>query len=236
MTVIPIVALDVATRPAALAMVQRLGESCDFYKVGSELFTAEGPRVVDELRDRGKDVFLDLKFHDIPNTVRGAVRSAVALGVRLVTVHLSGGRAMLEAAATASESTGEHRCKVLGVSILTSLDAAAVGEAWGRTGVHVETEVARLASLARATGIDGLVCSAHEAGHVRRDHGSALDLLVPGIRLPGSPADDQARSATPSAAARAGAAYLVLGRAVTRAADPRAAMEVVLEELRTVEG
>ena len=166
MTVTPIVALDVPTLIAASAIVEELGDRCRFYKIGSELFTAEGPPVVRAIRAMGADIFLDLKFHDIPNTVRSAVAAAAALGVRLVTVHASGGRAMLRAAAAAAATSarGGERCRVLGVSVLTSLDAAAIGEAWGRAGeVAMDEEVVRLARLAQSSGIDGVVCSALEA-------------------------------------------------------------------------
>ena len=231
LTVTPIVALDVPSRASALEMVRTLGDRCTFYKVGSELFTAEGPDMVRALREEGREVFLDLKFHDIPQTVRAAVTSAARLGVRLLTVHASGGRAMLEAAASAASAEG-GRCKVLAVSVLTSLDAAAVGEAWGRRDIDVETEVLRLAGLARDAGLDGLVCSAHEARVVRQEFGSDFELLLPGIRLAGDPAHDQSRVATPSAAAAAGATYIVVGRAVTGAADPREAMSRVRAELQ----
>ncbi len=234
LTVVPIVALDVATREGGLAIVDALGDRCGFYKIGSELFTALGPAIVREIRARGRDVFLDLKYHDIPNTVRGAVAAAAALGVRLLTVHASGGRAMLEAAREAvmqAPSGSSGRCSVLAVSVLTSLDGAALGEAWGRDAVHVEAEVLRLAALARDTGLDGLVCSALEAHAVRRELGPELELLVPGIRLAGGGSDDQTRVATPAAAAAAGADYIILGRAITRAADPRAAMSEVVAQL-----
>ena len=234
MTAIPIVALDVPTAGAALAIVDELGDRCRFYKIGSELFTAEGPPVVRAVRDRGADVFLDLKFHDIPNTVRSAVASAAGLGVRLMTVHASGGRTMLRAAAAgAATSAGAGlRSRVLAVSVLTSLDAPSLAESWGRApGVRVEDEVVRLARLAQSSGIDGLVCSAHEAAAVRSALGPGLELLVPGIRLTGSAHDDQVRVATPAAAAAAGATYIVVGRAVTEAADRRAAMSAVLDDL-----
>ena len=237
MSVTPIVALDVPTLVAASAIVEELGARCRFYKVGSELFTAEGPPVVKAIRATGADVFLDLKFHDIPNTVRSAVAAAAGLGVRLVTVHASGGRAMLRAAAAAAATSarGGDRCRILGVSILTSLDAAAIGEAWGRSGeVAMDEEVVRLARLAQSSGIDGVVCSALEAAAVRAALGNGPDLLVPGIRLLGNAADDQVRVATPAAAAAAGATYIVLGRAVTEASDPRAAMEAVAEQLASV--
>lgn len=222
-----IVALDFPDREHALRMVDRLEDDCRFYKVGLELFTAEGPRIVRDLRERGHDVFLDLKLHDIPNTVRGAARSAAGLGARLLTVHAGGGRAMIAAAV---EGAGEG-CGILGVTVLTSLDAAALGEAWGRGAVRVEEEVVRLAAITRAAGAHGIVCSGAEAASVRRVHGDALALLVPGIRPAGASAHDQARVATPGAAARAGARYLVLGRAVTEAAEPRSALAAVRSEL-----
>jgi len=225
---IPIVALDVPNADRAMALVGELGDACRYYKVGLELFTAEGPAVVRAVRDAGSDVFLDLKFHDIPNTVRGAARSAAALGARLLTVHASGGRAMLEAAV---EGAGE-RCGVLAVTVLTSMDAAGQAAAWGRAALDVRDEVLRLADLARAAGAHGVVCSGDEVAGVRERHGDALRVLVPGIRLAGSATHDQARVATPLAAAAAGASYLVLGRAVTAAADPREAMAEVARQLR----
>ena len=225
---IPIVALDFGTAAEARSMVRSLGDLCRFYKVGSELFVAEGPGVVRALREElGADVFLDLKFHDIPTTVAGAVRSAAALGVRLVTVHASGGRAMLEAAQEAAGAA----CGVLGVTALTSFDAESLAGAWGRAGLRVQDEVLRLAADAAAAGLHGVVCSGGEAGAVAAVHGGRLALLVPGIRLSGGAAHDQQRVVTPWAAQSAGARYLILGRAVTGAADPRAAMRAVLGEL-----
>ncbi|MDO8501046.1 MAG: orotidine-5'-phosphate decarboxylase [Gemmatimonadaceae bacterium] len=227
MTAIPIVALDFPDAQRALTLVQTLDEKCRFYKVGSELFTAGGADVVQWLRDTGCDVFLDLKFHDIPNTVAGAMRRVADMGVRLATVHASGGSKMMDAAVRAAGSD----CGVLAVTVLTSLDDAALGEAWGRERVDVEHEVLRLAELARSSGAYGIVCSGQEAQAVHSRHGDALKLLVPGIRLPGDPAGDQARIVTPEAAVAAGATYLVLGRAVTAAKDPRAAMEAVTQSL-----
>jgi orotidine-5'-phosphate decarboxylase len=223
-----IVALDVQTLPEALRLVDVLGDSCDFFKVGSELFTAAGPEAVAALRKRGLDVFLDLKFHDIPNTVRGAVRSAATIGATLVTVHASGGTEMLAAAV---EGAGEG-CRVLGVTVLTSLDAGALALSWGRDVERVSEEVVRLAGVVRSSGAHGIVCSAAEASAVRAAHGRSLELLVPGIRLDGGATHDQARVATPRQAVAAGADYIVLGRAVTRAPDPRAVMEQVKRMLR----
>ena len=227
---IPIVALDVSSGADALALVSRLGSTCRFYKVGSELFTSEdGSRVVKEIIATGADVFLDLKFHDIPNTVRKAARAAAAIGARLLTVHASGGRAMLEAA---REGAGE-RCGVLAVTVLTSLDRDALGRAWGRDVTDMEAEVVRLAALAVEAGLHGVVCSGKELAALRRAHGERLAPLVPGIRLVGGDTQDQVRVVTPEDAVRLGARYLVLGRAVTAAPDPRQAMETVLAEMAT---
>lgn len=224
---VPIVALDVPTSAEALALVHRLGDRCRFYKIGSELFTSEGPSVVRAVRDAGCDVFLDLKFHDIPNTVRAAVRAASALGVRLLTVHAVGGDTMLRAAV---EGAGAS-CGVLAVTVLTSLEARDVSRAWGRPDVVVHTEVLRLAESAADAGAHGIVCSGQEVGAVRAALGDRLALLVPGIRPAGAPSHDQARTSTPAEAAAAGARYLVLGRAVTAASDPAAAMTAVNREL-----
>jgi orotidine-5'-phosphate decarboxylase len=226
---IPIVALDVATPEAARALVARLGEDCRFYKVGSELFTAAGPEIVRWLRGEGCDVFLDLKFHDIPATMAGAARSAAALDVRLLTVHASAGVAGVRAAV---EAVGAG-CGVLAVTALTSFTPDGLGAVWGRPVADLESEVVRLAGVAVEAGAHGLVCSGHEVAAVRARHGDRLAPLVPGIRLAGGAAHDQARVMTPEAAAAAGARYLVLGRAVTAAADPRAAMHEVARALDT---
>lgn len=224
----PIVALDVPTLPEALAIVARCGELCRFYKVGSELFTAEGPDVVRALRELGHEVFLDLKLHDIPNTVRSAARSVARLGASLVTVHASGGEAMVRAAV---EGAGDS-CGVLAVTILTSLDAKTVASAWGRSDtLAIDGEVVRLAGVAAAAGAHGIVCSGHEAGLVRATYGDRLAPLVPGIRLADGAVHDQVRVVTPAAAVSAGARYLVLGRAVTGASDPHAALTRVLREM-----
>lgn len=231
MTAIPIVALDFPDAERAMTLVQTLDERCRFYKVGSELFTASGADIIQWLRDTGNDVFLDLKFHDIPNTVAGAMRNVAKMGVRLATVHASGGLKMMQAAV---EAAGPD-CGVLGVTVLTSLDDAQLGEAWGRDRVDVENEVLRLAELARSAGCHGIVCSGQEAEAVYKRHGNGLKLLVPGIRLPGDSAGDQARIMTPEAAQAGGASYLVLGRSVTKSSDPRAAMQLVWHSIRTQE-
>ena len=244
-----IVALDVAGLAEARALIDRLGAGCDFYKVGMELFATEGPAAVDWLAGAGKRVFLDLKFHDIPNTVRGAVAAAARRGARLVTVHGYGGAAML-AAAVEGAAAGGSGCGVLAVTVLTSLgaaelgailgrpvDGAAPGEGVGRGGADegsadgVRGEVLRLAALARSAGAHGVVCSGHEVGAVRAAHGGALAPLVPGVRLAGGRAHDQRRVVTPGAAARDGAAYVVLGRTVTAAAEPEQAFARAVAEL-----
>lgn len=227
-TAVAIVALDYPDAESALRLVAELGDSCRFYKVGSELFTAAGPQVVEKVRNAGCDVFLDLKLHDIPNTVAGAMRRISALGVRLATVHASGGRAMLEAAVEAAGAD----CGVLAVTVLTSLNAVTLAEIFGRDNVDVGDAVLRLAELAHSAGARGVVCSGQEVALVRSRFGKQLSLLVPGIRLPGDSAGDQSRIVTPDAAAAAGADYIVVGRTVTGATNPRNAMDEVNGRLR----
>jgi orotidine-5'-phosphate decarboxylase len=216
---VPIVALDVSDEGSALALVRRLGDSCDFYKVGGELFTACGPSIVKAVCREGKRVFLDLKFHDIPNTVRASARSAVASGASLITVHALGGVAMVSAAV---EGAGAH-CGVLAVTVLTSLDGPSFSEAIGHRVESVSNEVWRLSAIAREADAHGVVCSGKEAAR--------MATLVPGVRLAGDSANDQSRVVTPADAARADATYVVLGRTVTAAADPVQAMRRVLAEL-----
>ncbi len=224
---VPIVALDVPDAAAATRLVDALGDRCHYYKVGSELFTGAGPAILDLLHQRGASIFLDLKFHDIPNTVRGAVKSAARPGVSLMTVHASGGRDMLEAAVSAAPAG----VGILAVTILTSLDGPSLGAAWGRTVSDVQAEVLRLAGDAASAGTHGVVCSGREAAAIGREFGGRLATLVPGVRLPGGDKGDQARVVTPREAMEAGASYIVLGRAVTGAASPRDAMERVLADL-----
>lgn len=225
---VPIVALDVPTAAAAYALLDRIGPPAEFVKVGLQLFTAEGPPVVRELRARGARVFLDLKLHDIPNTVAQAVRSAAALGVELLTVHASGGESMLRAAAGAAEGTG---VQLLAVTVLTSLNHHELARAWGRESALVDAEAARLAALARECGIGAAVAAVREVPALRRAAGDDLRVLTPGIRLPGDDAGDQSRVATPGEAARLGATWIVLGRSVTAAADPRAALERAVRDM-----
>ena len=229
-SVTPIVALDVGSTSDALTIVRTLEGLCSFYKIGSELFTAEGSAVVRAVHDAGASVFLDLKFLDIPNTVRGAVRSAARMGVRLLTVHASGGGQMIEAAVGAAREAGGE-CHILAVTVLTSMDANALSFVWGRPMNEVEPEVLRLARLARDSGANGIVCSGYEAAAVRSKVGADLEILVPGVRLAGGARQDQARVVTPREAASAGATYIVLGRAVTAAESPRTAMNAVLADL-----
>ena len=224
---IPIVALDYADSESALRLVAQLGESCRFYKVGSELFTASGPAIVEAILRSGCDVFLDLKLHDIPNTVTRSMRRIRSMGVRLATVHASGGRAMIESAV---EAAGEE-CGVFAVTILTSLDDSSLGEVVGTERPDVAQWVLRLAALASAGGARGIVCSGDEARLVRARFGPTLELLIPGVRLPGDSPGDQSRIVTPEGAAEAGADYVVLGRTVTAAANPEVAMHSVLERL-----
>ncbi len=232
-TAVPIVALDVADMASAHRLVKLLGSECRFYKVGLELFTAAGPDVLRWLRDEGCDVFLDLKFHDIPATMAGAARSAGKLGARLLTVHAASGTAGIRAAV---EGAGSD-CGVLAVTVLTSLDAEQLSALWGREGqLDTESEVKRLAGFAADAGAHGVVCSGHEVAAVRASFGDRLAPLVPGIRLAGGETHDQARVVTPSAAQAAGARYLVLGRAVTAAADPAAAMREVHSQLASTGG
>lgn len=223
----PIIALDVPTMGAARALCDRLGPAADYVKVGLELYTAEGPRVVEWLHGQGKRVFLDLKLHDIPNTVKGASRSAASMGVSLLTVHGYGGAAMVEAAVEgAGEDTG-----ILVVTVLTSFDARTLGVALGRPVEEMGAEVTRLAAVASVARAHGVVCSGHEVAAVRSSY-PALRPLVPGIRLEGGAAHDQSRVTTPQRATADGAAYLVLGRAVTAADDPPAVLDAVLSSLR----
>jgi len=226
----PIVALDVPTADAAMRVVESLGDRCRFYKIGSELFTAAGPDIVTRVRDAGCDVFLDLKLYDIPNTVRGAARAAASLGVRLLTVHATGGVRMIEAAV---EGGGEAT-SILAVTVLTSFDDVSLREATGRPELTASDEVARLAELAMDAHAHGIVCSGAEAASIRSKFAGALAILVPGIRMAGSAAHDQRRVVTPAEAAAAGARYIIVGRAVTAAPDPREAMDQVLGELTSV--
>jgi len=221
-----IVALDVPNVDQARRLVDTLAGAVGMFKVGSELFTAAGPDFVRELVARGEHVFLDLKFHDIPNTVAGAVASAGQLGVSLIDVHGLGGRAMMAAAAGALPAMG---CRLLAITILTSHDEASLGEL-GLPGTLAQS-VERLARLAKDAGADGVVASPHEVGLVREACGEGFLIVTPGIRPAGAARGDQARLATPREARRAGADYLVVGRPITQSADPRSAADAILAEM-----
>jgi len=224
-----IVALDFPAADRALDLVDDLGEAGTFYKVGLELYTRAGPSVVEELRDRGKSVFLDLKLHDIPNTVAGGVRAASQLGVDLLTVHTAGGGPMLDAA---REVAGEMR--LLGVTVLTSIAPTDLEATWGRKIPSMPEEVGRLADLAARHQIHGVVVSPLEAALIRSRVEPEFLIVTPGIRPAGVGRDDQQRVATPSAAVAAGADYLVVGRAITGANDPEAALHSILAEVDLV--
>jgi len=197
-------------------------------KVGAILFAREGPRLVQELVDRKLRVFLDLKWHDIPHTVAGAVEAARELGVSMATVHTLGGPEMMAAGA---EAAGE-RLGLVGVTVLTSHSAQSYGAAVGRPGVVVLDEVERLAASAVSAGLKGVVCSPLEVGTVRRREGSSIWIVVPGIRRPGDLAGDQVRTATPKEAAKAGATHLVVGRPILQAADPARVFQEMQEDAR----
>lgn len=224
-----IVALDLPTRQDALSLVDRLGDAVTFYKVGSPLFTRCGPDIVRELRDRGNDVFLDLKYYDIPNTVAQAVEAAAELGVSLLTLHAGGGSAMMRAARQAAGTTGP---KLLGVTLLTSFSASDVETVWGKELRSLRDDVDRLAALAAEAELDGVVASALEAEALKRRHGSDFLVVTPGIRPTGHVAGDQARTATPAEAVRAGADFLVVGRPILQAADPLEVVQRVEAEIR----
>ena len=217
-----IVALDRPAWSEADRLAAALGDAVDFYKVGLELFAADGPAVVRELSGRGKRLFLDLKLHDIPNTVAGAARSAGRLGVELLTVHAAGGAAMVQAAVEAAREASGGRTRVLAVTVLTSHAADRLPANYRRD-VSLSEIVLALADEALGAGADGLVCSGEEVAALRTRFGAAPLLVVPGTRPPGADTQDQARVVTPRAALSAGASWLVVGRAVTAAAEPRAA-------------
>ena len=223
-----IVALDVPSAQAALELVDRLEGTCRWFKVGLELFVAAGPAVLEPLVARGHSIFLDLKFHDIPNTVAGAVRSAAKLGARLLTVHSLGGPAMLAAARAALEGVTDPP-ELLAVTMLTSMDAAQVS-AVGLAKPPAD-EVELLTRMGLQAGMRGFVCSPEEVGKLRALTGPAGILVIPGIRPAGAETGDQKRVATPADALRNGASYLVVGRPITQAANPAAAAEAILKEM-----
>ena len=229
-----IVALDVPTAGAALKLVEQLAPVSGGFKVGSELFTAAGPDIVQRIRERGAMVFLDLKFHDIPNTVAKSVAAAVQLDVQMLTVHTSGGLEMLKAAEQAAQETawrlGHSPPLVLGVTVLTSLDAGALKEIG--LDANVDYQVRRLATVATKAGLRGLVCSPLEVAKLRQALPPNMQLVTPGVRTGAERPDDQKRTLTPREALQAGANWLVIGRPICAVENPRAAAERILESLK----
>jgi orotidine-5'-phosphate decarboxylase len=233
-----LIALDVPTGSEALRLADRLRGSVGGFKIGSQLFTAEGPAVVRALTGKGDRVFLDLKFHDIPNTVANAVAAATSLGVWMVNVHASGGTKMMQAAAEAARKTataeGRPAPLVIAVTVLTSMTAAAMSEAG--PSVPLSDQVSRLARLAQDAGLDGVVASPQETSAIRTLCGPGFAIVTPGIRggAAVSAKDDQERTMTAAGAIAAGSSYLVVGRPVIAAADPREAAEQIAAEIRTL--
>lgn len=229
-----IVALDVPAADAALKLAEELAPVCGGFKIGSELFTTAGPDIVKRIRERGALVFLDLKFHDIPNTVARAVSAAVRLDVQMLTVHAGGGSDMLKAAEKAAEETayqlGRVPPLVLAVTVLTSLDSWALREVG--MDVNVEYQVRRLANVAVKAGLRGLVCSPLEIAALRKSLPAQVQLIVPGIRTGVEKTDDQKRTLTPREALAAGANWLIIGRPISAAENPRGAAEKILESLK----
>lgn len=225
-----IVPLDFPTLAEAEAMVGRLEGVVSYFKIGHQLFTAAGPRSVEAVKRLGARVFLDLKYHDIPNTVAGAVEAAASLGVDIINLHAWGGSAMMAAAARAAAGL-PARPLLLAVTVLTSLDRACLEEATGAPGLPPEDHVLRLAALAGQSGMDGVVASPREIIPIKRRLGGGFIVLTPGIRPSGSPPDDQKRTATAREAVAAGADYLVVGRPITKAADPPAAARAIIAEI-----
>ena len=221
-----IIALDVPDTDGALRLLDSLGDPPALCKIGLELFTAEGPSVITAVQDRGSRVFLDLKFHDIPNTVAHAVKSASGLGVAMTTLHASGGPVMLEAAAKAAEGS---ELLLLAVTVLTSMDAAQLSS----TGISVEPreQVLRLAGLASNAGIGGVVCSPLEVNAIRTSLGNNLRIVTPGVRPTWAATGDQKRVMTPAETVKEGSDWLVIGRPITAAENPREAYAKVVEEL-----
>lgn len=231
-----IVALDVSTMDAMKSIVSSLGDSVNFYKVGMELFYAEGDQTVRYLQDQGKQVFLDLKLHDIPNTVAHGVSSLTRLGANLITIHGQGGPIMMKAAAQAAhesaEQLGIERPKLLAITVLTSFD----DEAWTSIGgqLPISDQVIRLAKLAKESGMDGVVCSALEAKMIREACGPNFLIVTPGIRPSFAATNDQKRIATPASALADGASRLVIGRPITQAANPQEAVRLIIEEMESL--
>lgn len=227
-----IVALDYPDADSATALVERLSPGSCRLKIGKELFTREGPPLVRRFVEQGHDVFLDLKFHDIPNTVARACEAAAALGVWMINVHASGGSKMMRAAREALEGGDGRRPLLIAVTVLTSMG----GEDLRELGIEADpqTQVSRLADLAHRAGLDGVVCSPREAAPLRAQLGGSFTLVTPGVRPSGAGLDDQTRVMTPGDAIRAGSDYLVMGRPIIQAPDPVAALASINRELASV--
>ena len=225
-----IVALDVQSRAEAVEKVKAIGDSVGFYKIGLELFTAEGPDVVKAVKDLGKRIFLDLKFHDIPRTVERAVRSGGKLGVDLMTIHSVGGKAMIQAARTAADEFGATGPKILAVTVLTSLDQTDLADV-GIAGRTPAEQVLAMAKFATENGAHGLVCSPKEVGTLSKTLKAGTLFITPGVRPAGSAVGDQKRVATPAEAVRDGATHLVVGRPILAAEDPVVAAKAIRAEM-----
>jgi len=223
-----IVALDVDSVEQAEIIVDEIGDQLSWYKIGKQLFTREGPKCVQMLKSKGKKIFLDLKFHDIPNTVAQAVKSALTLGADMVNFHASGGSEMIRKTVELNKATSPD-CLLIAVTVLTSMGQEGLTEL-GIEGTPAEV-VIRFAKIAKRNGADGVVCSAHEIDLIKENCGSDFQVIVPGIRPAGSAADDQKRIMTPTQAAEKGAEYIVVGRPITQAADRRSATAAILAEL-----
>jgi len=229
-----IVAIDVNTMEKVQQLVEDLGDSVNYYKVGMELFYSEGKQVITYLREQGKDVFLDLKLHDIPNTVGRSLAVLTGLGISMLNVHASGGPAMMAAAAQAvknkADAMGIVRPKLIAVTVLTSINS----DEWTALGYNLELskQVVHLAQLAQSAGLDGVVASPQEAEEIRTACGDEFIIVTPGIRPRGAAINDQSRTATPASALKNGAHHLVIGRPITAAEDPRRAAQAILQEMR----
>jgi len=225
-----IVALDVASAAEAERVVDLLGDTVSFYKIGLELFSAEGPGIVATVKSRNKKVFLDLKLHDIPRTVERAVKAGASLGVDLLTVHAVGGKAMIRAAKEAAHSTSGNAPKILAVTVLTSLDQSDLTDAGILRDVRAQVEA--MGEFAYANGADGIVCSPQEVLHMRTLLGPDALLVTPGVRPAGADVGDQKRVTTPAQAVRDGSTHLVIGRPILDAPCPRAAARAIANEMR----
>ena len=224
-----IVALDVSEEIQAERLIDELGDSVEFYKVGMQLFYGAGSGIIKKLQSQNKKVFLDLKFHDIPNTVAGAIKSLGALGVDMLTIHTQGGPAMMEAAVKARDEHCKADLKIMGVTVLTSISETE-GQQLGWK-LSLEDQVCNLASLAKNSGLDGIVASPQESQRLKSRLGASFQIVTPGIRPVGSAKGDQSRIATPSNALAAGSDYLVVGRPITEADKPQEAAELILREM-----